>query len=256
MHLNGLNGLAGWRYLFAFEGLITGVVGIFAAFYMPPSPTQTAGWTRGKRGWFNEREEKIMVNRVLRDDPSKGDMHNRQAVTPKLLWRSLCDVDLWPLYLIGISWDIPPTPATSYLTLELRGLNFSTFETNLLTIPAYVLFIIQLLAVTWLSQRVNERLFICAGSQVYNLVVLIALRTIPDSTGAWPRWVLLTLLVGSPYIHAILVAMTSRNAGSVRTRAVASALYNMSVQVSSIIGNNVSVPFPLCLVPLFRSCLC
>jgi hypothetical protein len=40
-------------------------------------------------------------------------------------------------------------------------------------------------------------------------------------------------------VHAILVAITSRNAGTVRTRTVASALYNMTVQASSIIGQNI-----------------
>jgi len=42
-----------------------------------------------------------------------------------------------------------------------------------------------------------------------------------------------------PYIHAILVAITSRNAGSVRTRTVASALYNISVQASNIFSTQV-----------------
>ena len=37
------------------------------------------------------------------------------------------------------------------------------------------------------------------------------------------------------------VAMTSRNAGSVRTRTVGSALYNMCVQTSNIISSNVSL---------------
>lgn len=37
-----------------------------------------------------------------------------------------------------------------------------------------------------------------------------------------------------------LVAITSRNAGSVRTRTVGSALYNMTVQAGSIISSNVS----------------
>ena len=36
-----------------------------------------------------------------------------------------------------------------------------------------------------------------------------------------------------------LVAITSRNAGSVRTRTVGSALYNMTVQAGSIISSNV-----------------
>lgn len=47
------------------------------------------------------------------------------------------------------------------------------------------------------------------------------------------------MLVGHPYVHAILVAITSRNAGTVRTRTVASALYNMCVQAGSIISQNI-----------------
>lgn len=72
LHLDGYDGLDGWRWLFALEGMLTGLIGIFAFFYMPPSPTQTASFFRGKDGWFTEHEEKILVNRVLRDDPSKG----------------------------------------------------------------------------------------------------------------------------------------------------------------------------------------
>lgn len=53
------------------------------------------------------------------------------------------------------------------------------------------------------------------------------------------------LLIGAPYVHAAIVALTSRNSGSVRTRTVATAVYNMPVQVSTIIGNNVSVSPPL-----------
>lgn len=63
---------------------------------MVPSPTQTKKPWR-KDGWFTEHEEKIIVNRILRDDPSKSDMHNRQAITWKMLWESICDYDLWPI---------------------------------------------------------------------------------------------------------------------------------------------------------------
>ena len=42
-----------------------------------------------------------------------------------------------------------------------------------------------------------------------------------------------------PYFHTVFVAITSRNAGSVRTRTVASALYNMCVQASNVIGINI-----------------
>lgn len=71
LHLRPITGWAGWRWLFALEGILTAIIGILSWFYLPPSPTQTASWFRGKGGWFNEREEKIMVNRILRDDPGK-----------------------------------------------------------------------------------------------------------------------------------------------------------------------------------------
>ncbi|CRK23914.1 hypothetical protein BN1723_003058 [Verticillium longisporum] len=80
LQMRGVNGWAGWRWLFLLEAIFTIIVGIFAWGLMPPGPCQTANWFRGQKGWFSEREELILVNRLLRDDPSKGDMNNRQAI--------------------------------------------------------------------------------------------------------------------------------------------------------------------------------
>jgi MFS family permease len=38
LKLRGANGLAGWRWLFAIEGTITGLIGVATYFYLPPSP--------------------------------------------------------------------------------------------------------------------------------------------------------------------------------------------------------------------------
>ncbi|XP_014560121.1 hypothetical protein COCVIDRAFT_12992 [Bipolaris victoriae FI3] len=243
LRLRGYNGMEGWRYLFAIEGLITGCIGIASWFYLPASPTQTATkfWNpfRGKEGWFSESEEKIMVNRILRDDPSKGDMHNRQGLSIVMLWECMKDYHMLPIYLIGMSWFIPSQPSNAYITLQLRSLGFNTFETNLLTIPAFVIIIIQMIFWTWVSERTNQRFLVALVSQVWCLPLLIALEVLPADASHWSRWALCTLLVGIPFIHPIFMAITSRNAGTVRTRTVASALYNMTFQASTIVSQNV-----------------
>lgn len=60
---------------------------------MVPSVTQTKS-RLSPRGWFTPDEEKILVNRLLRDDPSKSTMDNRQGVRPKMLWKALCDYNV------------------------------------------------------------------------------------------------------------------------------------------------------------------
>jgi len=247
LHLRGHSGVhQGWRYLFAIEGAFTGLIGILTWLYLPASPTQTArhgvkGILRPKKGWFNEREETVMVTRILRDDPGKATMHNRQGLSWQLFYDAITDYDLWPIYLIGLSWTIPSTPPQAYITLTCKALGFDAFETNLLTIPAYVIFILQLLFWTWVSERINQRILLGVIGQIWCLPLLIALVSLPPvfHNSNWSKWVLSTLLVGYPYVHAILVALTSRNSGTVRTRTVGSSLYNMAVQTSNIISSQI-----------------
>jgi MFS family permease len=245
LHIHGPLG-GGWRYLFALEGALTGIVGILTWLYLPASPTQTSrkglkGALRPKKGWFTEREEYILVTRILLDDPGKATMHNRQGLSLRALWNSLTDYDLWPIYLVGLTWQVPFTPETTYITLTCKALGFNTFQTNLLTIPAYSLFIVQLLFWTWVSEKINQRIFIGLISQIWVLPLLIALETLPPvfHGSNWVKWVLSTMIIGYPYAHAVLVALASRNAGTVRTRTVASSLYNMAVQTSNIISSQV-----------------
>ncbi|KAI5970193.1 hypothetical protein CANMA_000804 [Candida margitis] len=232
-------GWHGWQFLFLIEGGFTLTIGILSWFLMVPSAVQTkTKWN--PKGWFTDREEKIVVNRILRDDPTKGSMNNRQAISPKNLWKCLIDYDMWPLYAIGIVAYIGQQTLSTYFTLTNRQLGFSVFNTNLLTIPATVIHIILLLFISWFSERVNERSFVCLIAPLFATPFIGAIRFWPGSgKEIWSTWVLNTLYLGQPYIHAIVVAWVSRNSNSVRNRSICSALYNMFVQLGGIIGNNI-----------------
>ncbi|KAF3072967.1 hypothetical protein TsFJ059_006920 [Trichoderma semiorbis] len=242
LHMRGIANRSGWRWLFLIEGLLTLVVGLLAWVLMPAGPCQTASWFRGKKGWFSEREEKIIVNRVIREDPSKSSMHNREPVTPKLLWQSLKDYDLWPIYILGLVFQVPATPPANYLTLTLKGLGFDTFQTNLLTIPSTVLHVFTMLALTYLAEAWSELTLTALIGQIWLLPFLIYLNVVNTTeVNKWVFWVVVTLLLAYPNAHPIQVAWNSRNSNAVRLRTVSAACYNMFVQAGGIVSANIYV---------------
>lgn len=237
-HLEGKGGIYGWGWVFLIEGLITLVIGFASFFLMVPSSVQTKRpWN--KKGWFTDREEKIIVNRVLRDDPSKGDMHNRQGLSFKMIFAAVGDYYLWPIYLIGLLEYIPCNTVGTYLTLILEDLGYTVFQANLLSIPSTVLEIIILLSITWLSERVHSIFSVSLLAPIWAIPLLAVLRWWPGSgKNAWGSFAVLSLILATPYIHAMMVSACSRNSQSVRSRTVSASLYNMFVQAGSIISSN------------------
>ena len=152
----------------------------------------------------------------------------------------------------------PAGPPDQYLTLTLRRLGFDTFDSNLLSIPAQVLTTInvrdqknpphssklttahQMMIMTYVSEKINQRAYMGIFSQIWFPPCLIALLLLPISTSnPWTTYAILTTLLSYPTPHPIQVGWYSRISNSTRTRTVSAALYNMFVQVQSIISSNI-----------------
>lgn len=231
----------GWRWLFLIEGAFTLIIGIASWFLMPASPVQTKTWYRPK-GWYTDREEKIVVNKVLRDDPNKGDMNNRQPVTLKELFKSFFDYDLFPIYAIRFLIELSSGPAAAYLQLSLRQLGFSTFKTNALSIPNSILNLVTMFLFSYLSEILNSRSLLMAFNALWCISTLFPLRYWPGSgtqEHAWGTFALLTVLLGHPPLTALSTSWVSANSNSVKTRAVSTAVVNMFSQADSIVAANI-----------------
>lgn len=238
LHMRGVAGKKGWQWLFLIEALISLTIGALSFLFLVPGPTQTKTWWNPK-GYFTEREEKILVNRVLRDDPSKGDMHNRQGMSFKMLWQSLSDYDLWPLYAIGLIFEIPGAPPKAYLSLSLKAIGFSTFNTTLLGIPVTIFAALNSLWIVWLTEVFNERAIIGLLTQVWILPLLIIEYTSVGSISNWGQYALLFFILGQPSVQGALVSWCSRLSNTVRTRAVSAAMFNIMIQLSGIASSNI-----------------
>ncbi|OAL52823.1 MFS general substrate transporter [Pyrenochaeta sp. DS3sAY3a] len=238
LEMRGIGGKPGWFYLFLLEGLLTVLVALISYIYLPASPTATKGglW---RNGWYTEREEVIMVNRILRDDPAKGLTALKEPATFKDIKAAWSDSSMWGLYFIGLIAYIPASPVQGYLTLTLRRLGFSTFNSNMLTVPSAVLQIITMLALAYSSDYFNERTFHCIFGELWIMPLLIALLTIPDGGREWGRFSLITLISGYPYFHPLVSSWISENTFDVKKRAVTAATYNVIVQIGSLISSQI-----------------
>jgi hypothetical protein len=204
-------------------------------------------------------------------------MHNREGITMKMMWKALKDYDLWlvtkrdnhprqntqltcphprPLYIIALTFHIPSGPPDQYLTLTLRHLGFDKFNTNLLSIPPAVFLIINMMLMTYVSEKVNQRAYMGVATQLWVLPCVIALLILPLSTeNPWTTYGILVTLLSHPSPHPLQVGWCSRISGSVRTRTVSAALYNMFVQLQGIVVANIyrdddKPDYRKCLLPL------
>jgi hypothetical protein len=137
---------------------------------------------------------------------------------------------------MNFSPTVPVETPHTYLTLSLRSLGFNTIQSNLLSVPAYVLGAMGLLLTCYLSEMINSRVLSTVILQFWALPPLIVLYTFSEHTSQWVYFAVVSLIVGFPYVHPIQVAWTSRNSNSVSTRTISACMYNIFVQAGYIIS--------------------
>ena len=255
LELRGVSGKPGWFWLFMLEvskytklkplhnanntkGLLTFLIGVLSILYLPQSVVHTKSLLC-PRQWYTEREESIMINRLLRDDPAKGLTALKEPATWSDIKAALGDNSMWGMYLLGLIAYIPATPVQGYLSLTLKRIGFSTFDSNMLSIPSAVLQIILMLALAKSSEYFDERTLHCVIGEFWILPLLAALLALPSHGHPWARFTLTTMVSGYPYFHPILSAWISENSFNVKKRALTAATYNVIVQVGSVIGSQI-----------------
>jgi hypothetical protein len=152
---------------------------------------------------------------------------------------------MWGLYFIGLIAYIPQSPVQGYLSLTLKRLGFTTFESNMLSIPSAVLQIILMLILSKSSEYFGERTFHCVIGEFWSLPLLATLLGLPDHGYNWGRFTVTTMISGYPYFHPIVSSWISENTFDVKKRAITAATYNVIVQIGSVISSRKSRYPPL-----------
>jgi sugar phosphate permease len=123
-NLDGSMGIAGWRWLFIIEGVITIGVAIAAGFILPDYPATTK--------WLSEEERNFASWRLMVDINETDDTHSRS------IWEGvkLCLTD-YRLYLFVLTQHLSILSQTFqyFFPSIVQTLGFGKIETLLLTVP-------------------------------------------------------------------------------------------------------------------------
>ncbi|KAK9236284.1 major facilitator superfamily [Lipomyces kononenkoae] len=178
-NLNGVNGFAGWRWLFIIDGIITLPLALAGYIFFPNIPQH------GKKTWWTTEKEHILSIERMKAVGSAGKQPWTKEKVKRILlsWHTyLCPFlyvvwnNGWPQSAMGywlksFNRHPPPVPGTS----------FSIPEINNLPIPTTGIFVVMGLICGWLSDgpcRGRRWPFIYAGA-IITIVFLVILLKMP-----------------------------------------------------------------------------
>ncbi|KAI1087127.1 major facilitator superfamily MFS-1 [Rostrohypoxylon terebratum] len=165
IQMDGLAGLAGWRWIFIMEGVITCLVAFLGYWLLVDFPDSK------RKSWrfLDDRERAWIIRRVKAD---RGD-----DKVPKfrlgLFLRGGSDWKVWGYALISYCINVMTYSLAYFLPLILRtNLGFSIGESQCLIAPPYAVAGIHMYAMGWLGDRYHIRGPIVIANMVLALIGL------------------------------------------------------------------------------------
>ncbi len=141
--LDGLLGLAGWKWLFLFEALPAVVFGFCVWFFLTDRP-EGANWLRA--------DEKAWLSSVMAEEQRRVKTEKHVSV-----WKSLIDLRVIALGGVHFAQAGVSVGMAVFVTLIVKQLGHSNMETGWLTAIPFIFGTLGILIWGGISDRMNER---------------------------------------------------------------------------------------------------
>ncbi|KAI0127993.1 major facilitator superfamily domain-containing protein [Xylariales sp. AK1849] len=150
-HMQGVQGLNGWRWIMIIEGLPTFVLGIATFFFLPNSPDSAY--------FLTENEKKLMISRSRRN---YGDTASAQQFSKTDMMAAFKDWKVWVFCAGQFGMDTMLYGFSTFLPTIINGIGkWTTAEVQLLTIPCYFFGAVTYMSIAYLSDRMQRRGVFC-----------------------------------------------------------------------------------------------
>ncbi|KAK5115813.1 hypothetical protein LTR85_009407 [Meristemomyces frigidus] len=159
LKLDGVHGIAGWRWLFIVEGCLS--VGIAAILWAcMPDSYQSAKF-------LNAEDKELMRLRTIKHDRY---MRLNETFDKREVWKTFRDTKIWLSALIQFLGDILSFGVSTFMPSLVKSFGFSSVLTQLLTVPIFFVGVGIYIGISIWSDKIQKRaVFMVAGALVLAL---------------------------------------------------------------------------------------
>ncbi|KAK8912511.1 MFS transporter prlL [Metarhizium anisopliae] len=212
--MDGLAGIAGWKWLFILQGIVTFLVACIGYFCLPDFPSTTR--------WLNEEERRLAHERIELDTVA----NQGSTDTLKGLKQALADPLVWVFSFMA------------HMHLAANGfknftLGLSRTLTLVLTCPPYLIAGAVTIAVSWSSGKMNERTWHITISKAVATAGFAACAATINLPARYVSMVIFT--VGTYGVNSLILGWCGSVCGQTKEKkAAALALVNTFATISFI----------------------
>ncbi|EAW13621.1 putative transmembrane transporter [Aspergillus clavatus NRRL 1] len=235
-HMHGLGGYSGWRWIFIIEGLLSIVSAIPAKFLIADWPEQAR--------FLNSEEKALLKERNARDldgcDGARMDRLDGAA------WRRI--MSDWKIYvgsLIYISITVSGYATSLFIPSIVNSLGYSGIDSQIHSIPIWVVAAVVTLAVSYLTDRMQHRYgFVMFGTVFASIgYVILLCQGPPHQLGGLNvhvRYMAVFFVnTGCYIVQPVAIVWMANNLGGHYKRAIGLAIQIGFGNIGGIIASNI-----------------
>lgn len=216
------NAFKPWQIMFLIFGLVTIATGIAIFFFLPNNP-MTSRLTHA---------EKLLAIERLRDN--RTGIENKHFKRHQFV-QAFRDPQTYLIAVIVTAMDVPNTAISSFTSLIIENIGFTTKETELLNIPNGAVSIIAILSFTSLAARFDQRCLCVISALTCGLLGGCLLAFSPkDMKAAQLAGNYLTQITGSAL--PLMYSLAGANVAGHTKKVTMNAILLMSFCLGNILG--------------------
>ncbi|EKG17513.1 Major facilitator superfamily [Macrophomina phaseolina MS6] len=231
--MDSAGGLAGWRWIFILEGIVTVVIGVMCFKLLPDSPESAS--------FLQPDERQFIVHRLQTDSGTRtGHVETADLFHWPTIRSALMEWKIWFAIIIYWGNSISLYGFTYSAPSVILGLGYSAANAQLLTIPIYVLGVIATIAVSYCADKYRTRWPFIVGPYCIAAAGFLGLLCIPHPRLPGLTYAFLFCIPAGVYPPLIgVLSWIGNNLAPSWKRAIGMALLISMGNLGGAIGSNV-----------------